>query len=55
MSTRKTSLTFDAGLLDEAKTHGIKVSAAAAKGLEAAVVAKRRERLREELRRRRPV
>ncbi|TFL18324.1 type II toxin-antitoxin system CcdA family antitoxin [Jannaschia formosa] len=50
MPTRKTSLSLDADLLDEAKSYGINVSAAASSGLEAAVKAERQERLREELR-----
>ena len=50
MPTRKTSLTLDGDLVDEAKRYGINVSAAASAGLEAAVKAERGARLKEELR-----
>lgn len=50
MPTRKTSVTLDADLLDEARRYGINVSEVASAGLAAAVKAERAERLKEELR-----
>ncbi|MEM8823076.1 MAG: type II toxin-antitoxin system CcdA family antitoxin [Pseudomonadota bacterium] len=44
MPTRKTSLTMDADLLDEAKEYGINISAAASSGLEKVVKAERQRR-----------
>ena len=48
MPTRKTSLTMDADLLDEARSYGINVSAAAQSGVLDVVKAERRRRWREE-------
>ncbi|WP_179380944.1 type II toxin-antitoxin system CcdA family antitoxin [Jannaschia marina] len=50
MPTRKTSITMDAALLDEAKAYGINVSAAAAAGVAETVRAERHRRLKEKLR-----
>ena len=50
MPTRKTSLTMDADLLDEAKSYGINVSAAATSGIERIVRAERERRFKEEFR-----
>ncbi len=49
MPTRKTSLTLDTALLDEARSYGIDVSAAAQSGVAGVVKAERARRLREEL------
>ncbi|MEM7490771.1 MAG: type II toxin-antitoxin system CcdA family antitoxin [Pseudomonadota bacterium] len=48
MPTRKTSLTMDADLLDEAKSYGINVSAAASAGVEKLVKEERTKRWQEE-------
>lgn len=48
MPTRKTSLTMDAQILDEAKSYGINVSAAAQTGVEAVVKAERQRRWKED-------
>ncbi|MGB3554821.1 MAG: type II toxin-antitoxin system CcdA family antitoxin [Jannaschia sp.] len=48
MPTRKTSLTLDADLLDEAKGYGINISAAAKEGVEAVVRVERQRRWKEE-------
>ena len=48
MPTRKTSLTMDANLLDEARRYGVNVSAAAAGGVEAVVKTERQRRWKEE-------
>ncbi|MEM8850939.1 MAG: type II toxin-antitoxin system CcdA family antitoxin [Pseudomonadota bacterium] len=48
MPTRKTSLTMDADLLDEAREYGINISAAASSGLESVVKAERQRRWQNE-------
>ncbi|MEM7643269.1 MAG: type II toxin-antitoxin system CcdA family antitoxin [Pseudomonadota bacterium] len=48
MPTRKTSLTMDADLLDEAKKYGINISAAAKDGVERVVKEERTRRWQEE-------
>lgn len=48
MPTRKTSLTMEAALLDEARSYGINVSAAAQSGVEAVVKAERWKRWQDE-------
>ena len=48
MPMRKTSMTMDADLLDEARRYGVNVSAAAQSGVETVVKAERWRRWREE-------